>query len=133
MLVRAVCYSHSFLLFEIRIAFGAVSDQPMTPKRDIQAVLRTNLPVVVKNMSKVANDSNAAQRERLKAIELLLRVAMGPSDRAADDTDVVAARDARNALSDTAIYLEQVINSTKSKRIRLRAVELANGVGKLER
>jgi len=101
----------------------------MTTNPDIQEIF---LPVVVKNMSKVAADSNAAPRERLKAIKLLLRVAMGPSNRPAEDTDVVAARDARNILSDATIYLGQIIKSTRSERIRSMAMELAIRIDKLE-
>jgi hypothetical protein len=76
-------------------------------------------------MSKVAGDPNAATRERLRAMELLLHVAIGPSNRPADDVDVVAARDARNALSDASLFLEQIIKSHRAGRVRARAVRLA--------
>jgi hypothetical protein len=48
----------------------------VTTKPDIEAV-RADLSVLVKNMNKVATDSGAAPRERLKAAELMLRVAVG--------------------------------------------------------
>lgn len=104
----------------------------MTTKPDIEAV-RDDLSILVKNMSKVATDSRAASRERLKAMELLLRVAVGPSKRPALDSDVVAGRKALNALSHAPIYLRQIITSTRSERIRSRAAELAIRIDNLKR
>jgi hypothetical protein len=104
----------------------------VTTKPDIEAV-RAELSVLVKNMSKVATDSDAAPRERLKAIELMLRIAIGPSKRPALDSDVVAGRNALNALSDATICLRQIITSTKSERVRSRAAELAIRIANLKR
>lgn len=104
----------------------------MTAKPDIEAV-RDDLSVLVKNMSKVATDSHAAPRERLKAIELLVRVAVGPSKRPALDSDVVAGREALNALLDAPIYLRQIIRSTRSERVRSRVAELAIRIDNLKR
>jgi hypothetical protein len=91
----------------------------------VKAALRADRLAVVKNMSKVAGDPNAATRDRLRAMELLLHVAIGPSNRPTDDVDVVAARDARNALSDASLPLEQIIKSRRPGRTRARAARLA--------
>jgi hypothetical protein len=104
----------------------------MKTKPDIEKV-RTNLPVLVKNISKVASDVNAASRERIKAIELLLRIAVGPSKRPALDIDVVAGRNALSALLDAPIYLRQIITSARSERVRSKITELAIRIEKLKR
>ena len=96
----------------------------MAHRADVKAALRADRLAVVKNMSKVAGDPTAAAIERLRAMELLVRIAMGPSNRPADDVDVVAARDARNALSNASLSLEQVIRSRRPGGTRARAVKL---------
>jgi hypothetical protein len=97
----------------------------MAHRAYVKAALRADRLAVVKNMSKVASDPNAAAIERLRAMELLLRIAMGPSNRPADDVDVVAAREARNALSNASLSLEQIIRSRRPGRTRARAVKFA--------
>ena len=101
----------------------------------IETALPSALRLVVKNMSKVASDPKASDaRERLKAMGLLLRIAMGPSNRPAEDMDVVASRDARNALFDAAPFLEEIIK--KSRRLgwnSVRAARLASRIGEIKR
>ena len=83
------------------------------------------LPAMVERMSEIATDPNAEETQRLTAMELLVRVATGPSNRVADDMDNVAGRDARNALSAATPFLQQIIKSTESRHILSRALELA--------
>ena len=100
----------------------------------IETALSSALGLVVKNVSRVASDRKAATRERLKAIGLLLRIAMGPSNRPAEDVDVVASRDARNALFDAAPFLEEIVK--KSRRLgwnASRAARLASRIRKIKR
>jgi hypothetical protein len=99
----------------------------------IKAALRADRLAVVKNVSKVARDPNAITRERLRAMELLLNIATGPSNRPADDVDVVAARSARDALSDAFPCLEQIIKTRRSGRVRARAAKLARLIDEIER
>lgn len=106
----------------------------MATKPYIETALPSALRLVVKNVSKVASDPNAATRERLKAIGLLLRIAMGPSNRPAEDVDVVASRDARNALFDAAPFLEEIVK--KSRRLgwnTVRAARLASRISEIKR
>jgi hypothetical protein len=108
--------------------------EPVATEPYSETTLPSTLRVVVKNVSKVASDPKAATRERLKAIGLLLRIAMGPSNRPAEDMDVVASRDARNALFDAAPFLEEIIK--KSRRLgwnSLRAARLASRIGEIKR
>ena len=63
----------------------------VTPKIEALGVA---LPLVVKNMRKLAIDPRAWTRECLKAIDLLTRVAVGPSNRPLDDMNVAAGREA---------------------------------------
>jgi hypothetical protein len=97
----------------------------MAHRAYVKAALRADRLAVVKNVSKVACDPNAVTRERLRAMELLLNIVIGPSNRPEDDVDVVAARSARNALSDAFPFLEQIIKSRRSGRVRARAAKLA--------
>ena len=100
----------------------------------IETALSSALGLVVKNVNRVASDRKAATRERLKAIGLLLRIAMGPSNRPAEDVDVVASRDARNALFDAAPFLEEIVK--KSRRLgwnASRAARLASRIRKIKR
>ena len=83
------------------------------------------LPAMVKRMSEIATDPNAKVTQRLTAMELLVRVATGPSNRVADDMDIVAANDARKALLAATPFLQQIIKSTESRDVLSRALELA--------
>ena len=99
----------------------------------VKAALRADRLAVVKNVSNVACDPHAVTRERLRAMELLLNIVIGPSNRPADDVDVVAARSARNALSDALPLLEQTIKSRRSGRVRARAAKLALLIVEIDR
>jgi hypothetical protein len=100
----------------------------MTIEAEVQKIMRDALPNIVKNMGKIAIDANASATNRLEAMRVLLRVVRGPNNCAAD---IVASRDARIALSDSAPFLEQIVKSHESKRIRARATKLAKHISKL--
>ena len=89
------------------------------------------LPSLVECLDRVATDSSVSAFNRLEAIEILLRVAIGPRSRSADSTDVAASRNARIALSDAAPFLHQVMESNNRARIRLHAASLARFIGEL--
>jgi hypothetical protein len=89
------------------------------------------LPGLVERLDRVATDSSVSEFNRLEAIEILLRLAIGPRSRPADSTDVAASRNARIALSDAAPFLHQVMESNNRARIRLHAASLARFVGEL--
>ena len=77
-------------------------------------------------------NSTASVFNRLEAIEILLRLAIGPRNRPADSTDVTVSRNARIVLSDAAPFLDQTMISKNNRaRIRLQAASLASLVGKL--
>ena len=101
----------------------------MTIEAEVQKIMRDALPSIVKNMGKIATDTNASATHRLKAMGVLLRVVRGLNNCAAD---IATSRDARIALSDAAPFLEQIAKSHKSKRIRVRATKLASHISKLE-
>jgi hypothetical protein len=89
------------------------------------------LPGLVECLDRVATDSSVSAFNRLEAIEILLRLAIGPRSRSADSSDVAASRNARIALSDAAPFLHQVMESNNRARIRLHAASLARFVGQL--
>jgi hypothetical protein len=89
------------------------------------------LPDLVGCLDRVAMDSSVSAFNRLEAIEILLRLAIGPRSRSADSTDVAASRSARIALLDTAPFLHEVMESNNRARIRLHAASLARFVGEL--
>ncbi len=99
----------------------------------IKAALRADRLGVIKAISKVASDPKAATRERLKAMELLMYLATGPSDRPAEDVDVIAAREARSALSNASAFLEEIIKSRRSGRVRMWATGLARRIDGIQR
>src|SRR5580704_13066591 len=88
------------------------------------------LPGLVVCLGRLATDSTASTFNRLEAIDLLLRLAIGPRNRPTTDIDVVASRDARSALSDAAPFLDQTMTSNNRARIRLHAATLARLVSK---
>jgi hypothetical protein len=104
----------------------------MTIEADVQKIMRDALPGVVKSMGKIATDANASATKRLEAMGVLLRVVRGPNHRAADSAEIAAGHDARVALSDAAPFLEQIVKSHKSKRVRSRAAKLTSHISKLE-
>jgi hypothetical protein len=95
----------------------------------MQTIIRPTIPAVVKSMGEVATNANTSATTRLKAIELLLRVAIGPSTRPSEPSDVVNGRNARTALSRALPFLEQIVTTHKSPRMRLKAAKLVGCVG----
>jgi hypothetical protein len=105
---------------------GATSANSIDPKKvDI-------LPGLVESLGTLAIDSTASVFNRLEAIEILLRLAIGPRNRPADRIDVAASRNAIIVLSDAAPFLHQTMISKNNRaRIRLQAASLASLLGKL--
>jgi hypothetical protein len=90
------------------------------------------LPGLVECLERLATDSTASIFNRFEAIELLLRLAMGPRHRPADSDDVDAGRHARVALSTAASFLDRTMKSNNDRaRIRLHAASLASLVTKV--
>ena len=89
------------------------------------------LPGLVECLGRLAADSTASTFNRLEAVDLLLRLAIGPRNRPADSIDAVASRNARFALSDVVPFLDQTMTSNNRARIRLHAASLARFVSKL--
>lgn len=105
---------------------GAMSaDSSGSKKADV-------LPGLVESLGTLVTDSTASVFNRLEAIEILVRLAIGPRNRPADRIDVAASRNARIVLSDAAPFLDQTMISKNNRaRIRLQAASLASLVGKL--
>lgn len=95
---------------------------------EVQAALRRAIPGIVTSMGKDATDPETAPTKRMQAMDILLRVAVGPSGRPADEADAAAARDARGALSRALPLLEQAIKTSKSARIVSRASKLVERI-----
>jgi hypothetical protein len=89
------------------------------------------LPGLVECLGRLAADSTASTFNRLEAVDLLLRLAIGPRNRPADSIDVVASRNARFALSDVVPFLDRTMASKSRARIRLHAASLARCVNEL--
>jgi hypothetical protein len=90
------------------------------------------LPGLIECLEKLATDSTASIFDRFEAIELLLRLAMGPRHRPADRIDVDASRHARIALSIAAPFLDRTMTSNNNRaRLRLHAASLASLVSKV--
>ena len=105
---------------------GATSANSIDPKKsDV-------LTGLVESLGTLATDSTASVFNRLEAIEILLRLAIGPRNRRADRMDDAASRNARIVLPDAAPFLDQTMISKNNRaRIRLQAASLASLVGKL--
>ena len=87
---------------------------------------------LIESLGRLAADSTASILNRFEAIDLLLRLAIGPRCRPADSIDVAASRHARTALSDASSFLDQTMRSNNNRaRIRLHAASLARLVGKV--
>lgn len=87
---------------------------------------------LIECLGRLASDSTASIVRRFEAIELLLRLAVGPRYRPPKSTDVIASRNARIALADAAPFLNQTMTSNKNRaRIRLHAASLASVVMKV--
>jgi hypothetical protein len=90
------------------------------------------LPFVVECLGRLATDSTASTFNRLEAIDLLLRLAIGPRNRPADSVDIAASHNARILLSEATEFLDQTMASRNNRaRLRLHAASLASLVGKL--
>jgi len=90
------------------------------------------LPGLIECLARLAADSSASIRNRLDAVALLLRFAIGPRSRSADSIDVAASRNARIALSDAASFLDQTMTSNNNRaRTRLHAASLASLASKV--
>jgi len=88
---------------------------------------RDVLPGLIECLAGLAADSSASILNRLDAIALLLRFAIGPRSRPADSIDAAASRNARIALLDAASFLNQTMTSNNNRaRIRLQAASLAS-------
>jgi hypothetical protein len=102
----------------------------MTTESEVQTKGDTRAGIV-ECLGRLAADSAATTINRLEAIDLLLRLAIGPRNRTADGIDAVASRNARFALSDTASFLDETMMSNNRARIRLHAASLARFVSEL--
>jgi hypothetical protein len=90
------------------------------------------LPGLIQCLGRLATDSTASIFNRFEAIDLLLRLAIGPRYRSADGVDVTAGLHARIALSDTVPFLDETMTSNDNRaRIRLHAASLARLVRKV--
>jgi hypothetical protein len=90
------------------------------------------LPGLIECLGRLAADSSASIFNRFEAINLLLRLAIGPRYRPADSVDIAASRHAGVALSDAAFFLDQMMTSKNYRaRIRLHAASLASLVTKV--
>jgi hypothetical protein len=113
------------------------SEDNMTPDRptsleEAQAMLRAAIPGIVKSMRQVATDTNTSATERLKAVELLMRVISGPVGRPAEQTDIDAGREAHTAVLEAVPLVEAIGRSHKSARLRSKALKLANRIDGLK-
>jgi len=94
--------------------------EPEAPKRgDV-------LLGLVESLGRLAADSTTSIISRFEAIDLLLRLAIGPRHRGADGVDVTASRHARITLANVGWFLDQTMTSTDNRaRIRLHAASLS--------
>jgi hypothetical protein len=103
----------------------------MTAESEVQ-IKSDVLPGLIESLGRLATDSTASIFNRFEAIDLLLRLAMGPRNRPPDSVDVAASCHARIALSDAASFLDQTMTSNSIRaRIRLHAASLASLVSKV--
>jgi hypothetical protein len=87
---------------------------------------------LVESLGRLAVDSTASICNRFEAIDLLLRLAIGPRCRPADSCDFAVGRSARITLSDVASFLERIMTSNDYRaRIRLHAASLGSLVMKV--
>ena len=102
----------------------------MTTESEVQTKGDTRSGLV-ECLGRLAADSAATTINRLEAIDLLLRLAIGPRNRPADSIDAVASRHARFALAMLCLFLNKQWMSNNRARIRLHAASLARFVSKL--
>jgi hypothetical protein len=90
------------------------------------------LPALIEYLWWLSTDPLASSFNRFEAIELLLRIAMGPRCRPSDSIDAAASNRARIALSETAAFLNQTMTSNANRaRVRLHAASSASLVTKV--
>ena len=88
---------------------------------------RDAIPGLIECLARLATDSSASILNRLDAVALLLRFAIGPRSRPAGSVDLAASHNARIALSDAVAFLDQAMTSTHNRaRTRLHAASLAS-------
>lgn len=82
---------------------------------------------LIECLGRLATDTTASIFNRFEAINLLLRLAIGPRHRPASSIDIAAGLYARIALSDAILFLDQTMTSKNNRaRIRLHAAALAS-------
>ena len=115
-----------------RLALGLGLERgPLTVVSEVQG-RGDVLPGLIESLRRLGTDSTASIFNRFEAIDLLLRLAIGPRYRPADSTDVAASRHARIALSETICFLDETMTSNDNRaRIRLHAASLARLVRKV--
>jgi hypothetical protein len=110
---------------------GSWKGRQMTVASEVQGkgdILRG----LIESLGRLAADSTASIFNRFEAIDLLLRLAVGPRYRPADSIDVATTLHARIALSDTVSFLDRTMTSNDNRaRIRLHAASLARLVRKV--
>jgi hypothetical protein len=99
----------------------------------VQDMLIGSVPRIVESMGEMATRPKTSATNRLQAIEILLRIAVGPSGRPREQTDIVASADASTALSRAVPFLDEIVKSHTSARIRTRALKLAVRISNLDR
>ena len=98
----------------------------MTAKSEVQKKGDV-LPGLIECLGRLVTDSTTSVLNRLAAIDLLLRIVLGPRHRPTDSTDVEASHHARIALSGATSFLDQTMTSNNNRaRIRLHAASLAS-------
>lgn len=103
----------------------------MTAKSEVQRKGDV-LPGLIECLGRLATDSTASIFNRFDAIDLLLRLTIGPRYRPADSIDVAASRHAQIVLSETASFLDRIMTSNNNRaRVRLHAASLAGLVTKV--
>jgi hypothetical protein len=105
----------------------------MMTRDEMQERLRDLLPAAVASSAKTATNPKTAATNRLKSIELLLRIVRGPTTRVGDYRDAANADAAHKALVRAAPFLDQIAKTHPSNRVRSRAGKLRAAIGKIER
>jgi len=92
-------------------------------RAQVQAMLQEAIPLAIDSLSKTAISPKTSPTERLKSIELLLRVA---------NSDSSFGSNARSVLSEAVPFLEKIIKSHPSRRVLLGAIKEALRIAKLK-
>ena len=96
----------------------------MTTEEELVSAIFAAIPTAVATTSKIAADPRATVTDRLKAIELLARVASAHHTRHRHRVDEVTIRKARLAFVRSSSFLEEVAKSGKSRSARSKAAKL---------